>query len=207
MTTVECQSTILVVIELLDRLDRLQSAEVTCLSSVSRIVTLIRVLINYYSSTLLRDSPVDVIYKPFHTIQTDIKWYFPDQYLNNRREYIIDTFKNLEIYSDRTQAENVNRCIDIIYELVEYFNVVVPIRTGHYLELKDNTFLRLIVDYVSNYYFAQTEIKIQPYATTFNSKQSCGRQKIEYAIWLEVSRKPGLDDTRNQKKKNGFESL
>ena len=124
-STIEHLSATPTATKILDKVHGLRNAKVSD-PAISEITTSFRSLINYCNANLLKDLPVDIVYKPTRICYTEIKsWYFPDLNLSNIHDYIINTFENLERNSYQTQIETSNRFIDAMQVLVDYFNAVV----------------------------------------------------------------------------------
>jgi hypothetical protein len=135
-STIEHPSVTTTATEILDKIRSLQNAEITEVSA-HEFVTSIRTLANQCNERFLKNIQMDGIYIPSNTIQTEIKsWYFSDLNFTNIQKYIIDTFENLERNSYSPEIESSNRCIDALYVLVDYLNVVIFSRLAHRIKLR-----------------------------------------------------------------------
>src|SRR5262245_10259694 len=122
--------------KLLAQVDKVRNTEVTE-ASTHEIEISIRTLIDQYNARYLENIQVDSIYTPTNAFPNEIKsWYFSDLNLTNIQKYIIETFENLQRNSYNTQIETSNRCIDTVYVLVDYFNLVIFTRLGRCIKLR-----------------------------------------------------------------------
>lgn len=126
--------------KILDQIRSSKNAEISEVSA-NEIATLIRTLTNQCNARFLKYIQVDGIYIPTNAIQTEIKsWYCSDLNFINIQKYIVETFENLERNSYSTDIESSNRCIDVLYVLVDYLNVVIFSRLAHCIKLSQKNF-------------------------------------------------------------------
>jgi len=122
--------------KLLAQVDKVRNTEVTE-ASTHEIEISIRTLIDQYNARYLENIQVDSIYTPTNAFPNEIKsWYFSDLNFTNIQKYIIDTFEKLERNSYNTQFEASNLCIDTLDVLINYLNLIIFSRLGHFLNLR-----------------------------------------------------------------------
>jgi hypothetical protein len=135
-TTTKYPPATVTVREILDRINNLWNTEVTEAAAIEIVIS-IRTLTDQCNAKYLDNIQVDSIYTPTNAFPNEIKsWYFSDLNFTNIQKYIIETFENLERNSYSTQIETSNRCIDTLYVLVDYLNLVIFSRLGTRIKLR-----------------------------------------------------------------------
>jgi hypothetical protein len=135
-TTTEYPPATVTVREILDHINNLWNTEVTE-ASAHEIVTSIRTLTDQCNARYLENIQVDSIYTPTNVFPNKIEsWYFSDLNFTNIQKCIIETFENLQRNTYSIQIETSNRCIDSLYVLVDYLNLVIFSRLAHRIKLR-----------------------------------------------------------------------